>query len=291
MKASTPFFLVALLLSHVHLCMGTLESRQSCSSDYALCSPQGASIRDIPPIGPGLARLYLNLIETVNPQPAQTNGSSTAASAHEARQGVATLCCASNTLCILVLSYNIPCCWDHFTTNYYFVDGSYGSVTTGNYTTPAGDHANLITGEYELANGQMGNIYQGDTGAEPNTSSLALPTPFTSTGVGSAIPASAVGSPLTITSYTSSMLALTPPSATSGLSSSDVSSSMVNVTTSMESAPVGTESSQSSVTTVSPTQSQITPPMRNDAAAAPFCGRLVLQTIIFIAAGMHVWPL
>lgn len=82
---------------------------------------------------------------------------------------------------------------DRFTTNYYLPDGSYGSITSGNYTTIAGDHANLITGIYQLANGNTGNIYEGDTIDEPNTSTLPLPTPFTSKGVGSAIPATAVG--------------------------------------------------------------------------------------------------
>lgn len=73
-----------------------LDPGQPCSPGYTLCSPQGASIRDIPPIGPGLARLYLNLIETVNPQaaPAQANRS---AGLHEPARRTGqtpdTLCC------------------------------------------------------------------------------------------------------------------------------------------------------------------------------------------------------
>jgi hypothetical protein len=51
-------------------CLADLNPRQSCGQGYHLCSPAGASFRDIPEVGPGLAKLYLNLIATINPQPA-----------------------------------------------------------------------------------------------------------------------------------------------------------------------------------------------------------------------------
>jgi hypothetical protein len=51
-------------------CFADLNPRQSCGQGYHLCSPAGASFRDIPEVGPGLAKLYLNLIATINPQPA-----------------------------------------------------------------------------------------------------------------------------------------------------------------------------------------------------------------------------
>ena len=63
---------LASLLWLISFCtvFANLSPRQSCGQGYRLCSPAGASTRDVPEIGPGLARLYLNLIQTVNPQPA-----------------------------------------------------------------------------------------------------------------------------------------------------------------------------------------------------------------------------
>lgn len=49
----------------------------------------------------------------------------------------------------------------------------------------------------------MGNIYTGDEGAKPDTVTLPMPTPFTSKGVGSAIPASALGGAATYTTVIS----------------------------------------------------------------------------------------
>jgi hypothetical protein len=65
--------LMWLCLTSLCTCLADLDRRQSCSQGYYLCAPQGASSRDVPEIGPGLARLYLNLVETVNPQPAPAN--------------------------------------------------------------------------------------------------------------------------------------------------------------------------------------------------------------------------
>lgn len=157
-------------------------------------------------------------------------------------------------------SYHTPCCWvilaltivlhklivvtqDRFTTNFFFADGAYGSITTGSYTTPVGDHANLITGNYELANGQMGNMYQGQSTAEANTRTLAIPTPWTSTGIGTAIPASIVGSYLSLTS-------------SAPMFGMNVTPSVANATT------VGASSSTGTVTGV-PSQSHEAPPTTN----------------------------
>ncbi len=82
---------------------------------------------------------------------------------------------------------------DRFTTNYFLPDGSFGSLSNGSYMTPAGDKANLLSGEYELANGEKGNIYDEDPADKPETSELPMPTPWTSQGVGSAIPGSELG--------------------------------------------------------------------------------------------------
>lgn len=97
------------------------------------------------------------------------------------------------------MSITNPRSQDKFTTNFYLPDGSYGSTITGNYSSPDGSAANLVSGNYTLANGTVGNLYGGNDAARPNTSTLSMPTPYTSAGVGSAIPASALGGEATYT--------------------------------------------------------------------------------------------
>lgn len=169
---------------------------------------------------------------------------------------------------------------DRFTTDYFLPDDSYGSIITGNYTTLTGDHANLITGDFELANGQTGNIYQGDTIAEPNTSTLVLPTPYTSSGVGSAIPASVVGSPL---SFMSSSLPLPTLPTTPSVGSSSTILSTQNATTSIESPTTG--SSVASTTSAVPTNPEITPPTTKSGATHVTGGKTDwLWAVVFSAA-------
>ena len=86
---------------------------------------------------------------------------------------------------------------DHFTTDYFLVDGAYGSIANGSYRTLAGDQANLITGKFQLVNGSTGNIYSATPTDRPDTSTLPVPTLWTSSGVGSAIPGSQLGNSAT----------------------------------------------------------------------------------------------
>ncbi|KAL6246972.1 hypothetical protein RBB50_006279 [Rhinocladiella similis] len=246
MSPSALTYYIVLSLLHRSLCTSAISSRQSCGSSYTLCAPNGASMQGIPPVGPGLASLYLNLLETIDALGKADQANYSPAPHEPARrssQMPLTLCCAATTQCLLVASYHTPCCWDRFTTNFFFADGAYGSITTGSYTTPVGDHANLITGNYELANGQMGNMYQGQSTAEANTRTLAIPTPWTSTGIGTAIPASIVGSYLSLTS-------------SAPMFGMNVTPSVANATT------VGASSSTGTVTGV-PSQSHEAPPTTN----------------------------
>jgi hypothetical protein len=98
----------------------------------------------------------------------------------------------------------LPFCYDRFTTNYFLPDGSYGTVVGGEYTSAAGDVANLETGDYTLIGGQTGNIYSNNPAAKPNLVTLPLPSQFTAAGVGTAIPASALGGKITVT-YTTTI--------------------------------------------------------------------------------------
>ena len=87
---------------------------------------------------------------------------------------------------------------DNYTTNFFLPGGSYGQVHDGAYTSGDGSTANLLTGNYTLGDGSSGNIY-GTPATPPNTATLTLPTQDTASGIGSAIPATALGQEITYT--------------------------------------------------------------------------------------------
>jgi len=133
---------------------------------------------------------------------------------------------------------------DKFTTNYFLPGGAYGQIVSGNYTT-SGGQANLLTGNYTLNDGTSGKI------AQPNTATLTLPTQYTASGVGSAIPVSALGE---WTTYTTTIPGSTIPATTSPahvIPASVVSGSTV--------APATTEPAMTlAATTVPPITSVVT---------------------------------
>ncbi|KAF2426176.1 hypothetical protein EJ08DRAFT_663366 [Tothia fuscella] len=105
--------------------------------------------------------------------------------------GSVPLCCAQSTDGLLVAEYGLPFCYDKFTTSYFVPDKSYGNLHTGNYTLKNGDSANLVSGAFQM-NGKTGNMYTtGDT--KPNTGTISAPSPWTSSGIGHAIPPTALG--------------------------------------------------------------------------------------------------
>ncbi len=71
-----------------------------------------------------------------------------------------------------------------------------------------------MSGDITLANGQKENIYSDTPQAKPVTSLLPVPTPWTSKGLGSAIPDSQLGAPPTY-SVTSAENTITPTNSVS----------------------------------------------------------------------------
>ena len=59
--------------------------------------------------------------------------------------------------------------------------------------------ANLISGNYTIKGGTSGNIYGSPSPSKPNTATLVIPTQYTSSGSGSAIPVTALGQEVTYT--------------------------------------------------------------------------------------------
>ncbi|ETI26073.1 hypothetical protein G647_02850 [Cladophialophora carrionii CBS 160.54] len=175
--------------------------------------------------------------------------------------------------------------------------GSYGSIISGNYTTPDGGQANLITGNYRLANGQSGNIYQ-DSLDEPNTASLPIPTPWTSSGVGSAIPASQVGSQaFTNTSATPSLPRLTTTAVTStggsvasltNAAATSAATSLMSSNTALSGSPTTTTSGTTPAeSTTGPTQPEITPPI-DSVAARRACGGIYGLWLLAVVSYMVI---
>lgn len=99
----------------------------------------------------------------------------------------------------------------------YFPDGTYGAVVSGDFNTSDGAQVNLVYGDYTLKSGQKGNIYgEGPASTSgPDTSTMSKPRPFTSSGQGSAIPATGLGTMGTLSTGTTVVPATTIAATTS----------------------------------------------------------------------------
>ena len=181
------------------------------------CNPSGATGSSPPNVGSDLNSLYTDILASVkdisfnkrwtDPMVARDDG----------------FCCAETLDCVNVENLNIPMCYDKFTTNFAFSDRSYGSLTTGDYTQGEAK-ANLLTGEYTKG-GSEGNIYSDDPSAKPNTETLSIPPQWTGSGVGSAIPPTAIVGSATAIGQTSGQQTGTAGTSTPGATGSSSSTS------------------------------------------------------------------
>jgi len=182
--------------------VSSLNSNGGCDSGYVVCAPAGATSATTPQIGDAaFQNLFADIVESSLP-PSKRSLSDRA---------VASLCCNALLSCLTISALGLPMCYDKFTTNYFLPDGSFGTVVGGSYTSSAGDHANLETGDYTLVNGTTGNIYSNDPAAKPNTATLPMPSQFTASGVGSAVPIASLGSQITLTYTTTIPGSIVPP--------------------------------------------------------------------------------
>jgi hypothetical protein len=198
-------FLTSLLFATAYATPLDASQQESCIP----CAPQGATGSVPPAVGVRLDTLFLDVLESVK-------------DIHFRKRWIDAItpredgfCCRETLECINVQNLNIPMCYDKFTTNFAFQDGSWGSLTTGEYNAQGGAKVNLISGQYTVQ-GLDGNIYSEDPAAKPDTATLSIPPQWTETGVGSAIPASEIASVVPITSTAASALTTpaTTPSAT-----------------------------------------------------------------------------
>ncbi|PQE20120.1 hypothetical protein CJF30_00001418 [Rutstroemia sp. NJR-2017a BBW] len=199
-------FSIALLASLAAASPSSLSASGGCQQGYTLCSPSGASNSNTPEIGdPDFTHLYEDII--LSNLPTFTSRKRTSFPSSLNPRASASLCCISSLACLTMHNLNLPFCYDQFTTNYFLPDNSYGTLVGGSYTSSSGAHADLASGNFTKADGTTGNIYSADPGSAPNTATLPIPSQYTASGVGSAIPASALGG-VTVT-YTTTYSAST----------------------------------------------------------------------------------
>lgn len=212
----------------------------SCSSDFKICAPAGTKTDSLGPIGSAWGDLFNNIVDVVSNYGISHPAAATIDASGPARREQA-FCCqfscrqrsqadqflGSNVAdCLLVPVVDIAMCWvrlnmnlpqyasltmfqDRFTTNVYFPDGTYGTVVTGDFNTSDGTSINLVYGDYTMKNGTKGNIYNGDVSvsAKPDTTTMPMPSPWTSKGEGSAIPATGLGTTASLSVVTTTISA------------------------------------------------------------------------------------
>lgn len=256
--------ILLLLPASCSLALALLEIRDTCADGYTVCAPEGATTTDTPQIGDAaFQHLFVDIVNSDLPSNDEKR--------HLSSRDSVSLCCVASLSCMSMSNLDLPFCYDSFTTNYFLPDGAYGTVVGGAYKSATDDVANLETGDYTLANGTTGNIYASDEAAVPNTSTLAMPSQFTGTGIGSAIPGSALGAEVTITFTTTYSSTLTPttvqPSTVAGTT---VSASTIEVST------LTTEISSSTLVSIIPATTY----EPSTIAASTVAGTTVSQTTV-----------
>ncbi|KAI4644250.1 hypothetical protein J4E93_006150 [Alternaria ventricosa] len=162
---------------------------------YEACQPQGATGTTPPTVGTELSSLYIDILSSIQ------GISFDKRSVHGRADGFG---CRQSLDCVNVKNINIPMCYDKFTTNFQFPDGSYGNVAAGTYSS-GGTDVNLVSGDY-TKDGQSANIYANNEAEKPNTSTLSVPAQYTGTGVGGAVPVTELGKVIV---YTTTVPAVT----------------------------------------------------------------------------------
>ncbi|KAF2687938.1 hypothetical protein K458DRAFT_295541 [Lentithecium fluviatile CBS 122367] len=219
--------LFGLLAACIHANPTDVVGRESCNP----CNPQGATGTSPPTFGPDLESLYTDLLNSVKDIHFQKRNADSIGARDDG------FCCRESLDCVNVQRLNIPMCYDKFTTNYAFSDGSYGSLTTGDYTQ-GGSQANLISGQYTKEGGESGNIYAEDPSAKPNTATMSIPPQWTASGEGSAIPASEIGSIVVVTTAFGGTTVSGAPTTLSALTTLGTTISAQTISTPTTIAPV-----------------------------------------------------
>lgn len=177
------------------LALAGTSNAQNCQESFTLCKPSGATATALPSTGPSLAPLYNDLLSAVRGVHARRHVEEHYERSFEALlpRDTPGICCNEGTNCLDVPNFNVPMCYDRFTTNFKLIDGSSGTIDSGAFTGADSGSANLMNGTFTASDKSTGNMYTGTGASDSPTDTAAVPTPFTGTGVGSAIPLTALG--------------------------------------------------------------------------------------------------
>ncbi|KAF2747180.1 hypothetical protein M011DRAFT_477625 [Sporormia fimetaria CBS 119925] len=154
-----------------------LEPRQACVP----CRPELSITDKLPPVGEELDLLYQNALGSV--QWADIHFKKRAENQVEERGQVPTVFCCQFD-CLNLMYYNVAMCYDKYTTQFSFPDGSWGSLTTGEFVDNDGAYLRMFEGSYMDKDGKRGNVYDKNPEASPNLAILSIPPQWT----GSSLP-------------------------------------------------------------------------------------------------------
>ncbi|MCJ1440630.1 MAG: hypothetical protein MMC23_001116 [Stictis urceolatum] len=169
-----------------------LAHAADCAPNFTSCQPAGAAKTALPSVGKDLAPLYGSLLSSIKGIHAKRNSDP---AIDLLARDTPSICCADGTACLNLNTFDIPFCYDRFTTNFVLADGTSGTLDSGSLSLINGPQIDLQQGSYTL-DGISGNIYGG---APPNPSTLPTPTPYTSSGPDPAIPITDLAGLVTIT--------------------------------------------------------------------------------------------
>ncbi|KAK5955210.1 hypothetical protein OHC33_003890 [Knufia fluminis] len=188
----------------------SLVTGQDCTANFKVCAPPDATSNSLGPIGSSWANLYMDIVKVVNDYDLDDDPPTTTTVDPNGP--------ARREQAFCFPEYKIPMCWDKYTTNVYFPDGTFGNVNNASFNTSAGDTIDMVYGDYTLKDGTKGNIYDDNamSSMKPDTSTLSLPSPWTSSGVGSAIPATGLGTTASLSIGTTILPATTEAPSTGG---------------------------------------------------------------------------
>lgn len=251
----------------------------SCGTNLQVCNPSDASAETLPALGPDLSGLYLSLLDSVK-------GINFEKRSLLRPRNTPSFCCATGTSCLTLSTFSVPFCYDKFTTNFLFPDGSSGTIHTGTFSAAGGASADLFSGDYKNGT-STGNLYADDAAAKPNTATLSIPPQYTASGVGSAIPLTALGTVVVVTTTVSASIVgptTIPASTIPGTTIEGSTTRADSVVAASTITAASTVSAHETLTTVTSSVASAT-----GAAATGAAGRVGVSGALVGVAGAWAW--
>ncbi|KAI9823854.1 MAG: hypothetical protein M1826_007600 [Phylliscum demangeonii] len=129
------------------------DVRLVCSVGYKPCKPYAFDVGPLlePIEGSAIAKMYVDSIRSLGGQSRSISQVQQFVNVLGYEDQAEPVCCTQSSLCAIVTQLDVPYCYDRRTSDFFFPDGSYGSVSVGNVTISNGNGGNLATGETSSA--------------------------------------------------------------------------------------------------------------------------------------------